>query len=166
MKPVQYAVAQKALSNKYTPIIVGVLVVGGALASYFFIIKPILEGLGIKDTKFDKKLGQLDGFNPDFYKKNISKVTISTAQANKIAQDVYDSWGFASANLCLTCVYGDDNEEKLHGAIQSAGSNYNLSKVSETFQKKFNQNMASFIINFADNSDTERIYKIIKDYKG
>lgn len=153
MKPIQYMVADKALSNKYTPIVVGVLVVGGVLASYFFVIKPILEGLGIKDTKFDKRISALNGFDPNYYKTKISAVTISTQQAAKIAMDVWLSYGLIN-----------DNEEKLIGAISSAGSEYNLSKVSDVFQKQFGKNMAEYIHSFANNADNETMYKIIKSW--
>ncbi len=187
MKPIQYMVADKALSNKYTPIVVGVLVVGGVLASYFFIIKPILEGTGIKDTKFDKRLKYLKGFDPNYYKGNVSKVTISTATADKIATDIYKSYGFASAQgkskethsnflglgLLAWAGYesgvipenlGNDDEKRLVGAVQSAGSDYNLSKVADTFQRKYNKNMAQYIMDFADNADTEVIYKTVKNW--
>lgn len=183
MKPVQYAVAEKALSNKYTPIIVGVLVVGGILATYF-IGRKILEGAGIVDTKFDNRIKYLKGFDPNYYKGNISRVTISTAEAQKIADNVHYSYGFSdSSTTALGSVvgniinqtggtqqlgrqtfYGNDDEEKLIGAIQSAGSEYNLSKASDIFQKKYGKNMVEYIFSFANNAETEAIYKIIKSW--
>lgn len=153
MSVIAAAAANKALSNKYTPIVVGVLVVGGTLAAYFFVIKPILEGLGIKDTKFDKRISALNGFDPNYYKSNFSKVTISTQTAAKIATDIWMSYGLIN-----------DDEEKLIGAISSAGSEYNLSKVSDVFQQQFGKNMAEYIHSFANNSDNETMYKIIKSW--
>jgi hypothetical protein len=152
------ALAATAASNlsksKYAPVVIGVLVVGGVLASYFFVIKPILEGLGIKDTKYDKRLWQLNGFDPNYYKTNYSKVTISTAMAGKLATDIWMSYGLIN-----------DDEEKLIGAVQSAGSNYNLSKVADVFNKQFGKDMATYVKDFANNSDTEAMYKIINDWK-
>lgn len=167
---IKYMVADRATSSKYMPIFVGVgIVVLGVVA--FVVIKKVLEKTGIVDTKFDNRLPRLNGFNPEYYKGNISKVTISNAMALKIAQDVHDSSGWATSvedrNFKWTGppILLNDQEELLHGAIQQAGSEYNLSKVADTFQKKYSENMASYIIDFADNSDTEAIFKIIKDYK-
>lgn len=147
-------IADNLAKNKYAPVVIGVLVVGGVLASYFFVIKPILEGLGIKDTKFDKRLFYLNGFDPNYYKTNYSKVTISTAMAGKLATDIWMSYGLIN-----------DDEEKLVGAVQSAGSEYNLSKVADTFQRQFGKNMAEYVKSFANNADTETMYKIINDWK-
>jgi hypothetical protein len=177
----------RATNNKYAPIIIGVAVVGGVLLTYF-LGRKLLETVGIVDTKYDRRLRYLNGFDPNYYKTNMSKVTISTAQAQKIADDVYYSYGFApssgSGNWATTAVggilnqsgstqstsagrgtfYGNDDEEKLYNAIKSSGSQYNLSKVSDTFQKKYGVDMAEYIMSFADNSDTEAIYKTIKDW--
>lgn len=179
----------RATNNKYAPIIIGVAVVGGLLLTYF-IGKKILESTGVIDTKYDKRIKYLNGFDPNYYKSNLSKVTISTAQSQKIADDIYYSYGFSStikpnssnqpnfletvaggiigtvagSGTGRTTFYGNDDEEKLIKAIQSAGSQYNLSKVSDLFQKKYSSSMVDYIYSFANNSDTEEIYKIIKSW--
>lgn len=178
----------RATNNKYAPIIIGVTVVGGVLLVYF-LGRKILESAGLIDTKFDRRIKYLNGFDPNYYKSNMSKVTISTAQAQKIADDVHFSYGFSStvnatnnaSNPALavlqgasifggtggggrTTTFGNDDEERLVGAIRSAGSQYNLSKVSDLFQKKYNVSMVDYIYSFADNADTEEIYKIIKGW--
>jgi hypothetical protein len=153
MNPATYTIANKEASNKYTPIVVGVLVVGGALATYFFVIKPILEGLGIKDTKYDARFRYLKGFDPNYYKSNLSKVTISTEKARSIALKIYQSYGILN-----------DDEELLYGAISEAGSEYNLSKVSDIFMKETGKSMAEYIGSFANNADTEFIYKTINSW--
>lgn len=165
MKSPTYIVADNLSRNKYAPIVVGVLVVGGVLASYFFVIKPILEGVGIKETKYDKALPKMKGFDPNFYKSNLSKVTISTSQAQKIAGDIFMSSGWATSSLFgFSFIPLNDDEERLHNAISRAGSEYNLSKVADLFQKETGQSMISYILKFADNSDTETIYRIIKSW--
>lgn len=183
MNPATYAIASKAASNKYTPILVGVVVVGTVIATYF-IGRKVLETFGVVDTKFDRRIKYLKGFDPNYYKTNLSRVTISTATAQKIADDVYYSYGFASStkptsspSILTTLVggiasgeagrttfFGNDDEQRLVGSIQSAGSEFNLSKVSDVFQKKYGKNMIEYIFSFADNTDTEAIYKIIKSW--
>lgn len=187
---VKYMLVDRATNNKYAPIIIGVTVVGGVLLAYF-LGRKILESTGIIDTKFDRKIKYLNGFDPNYYKSNMSKVTISTAQAQKIADDVHFSYGFSStvnanpsgsaSNPALIVLqsasifggtgesgrkttFGNDDEERLIGAIRSAGSQSNLSKVSDLFQKKYNVSMVDYIYSFADNADTEAIYKIIKGW--
>ncbi len=95
----------------------------------------------------------MNGFDPNYYKSNISKVTISTQKAAQIAVEIQMSYGLIN-----------DDEEKLIGAIESAGSEYNLSKVADIFQKTFGKSMAIYVKDFADNADTEAIYKIIKSW--
>jgi len=184
MNPLVAHGASKALSNKYTPIIVGVLVVGGVLITYF-VGRKLLESIGVIDTKFDKRIKYLKGFDPNYYKGNLAKVTISTSDAQKIADKVYYSYGYSSSTSGGNVVgdllvstglakpiesngretfFGNDDEEKLIGAIQSAGSEHNLSKVSDIFQKKYGKNMVEYIFSFADNAETEAIYKIIKSW--
>ena len=149
-------------SNKYTPIVAGVLVVGGVIALYF-IGKSLLSATGAIESKFDEELPKKNGFNPEYYKKNISKVTISSAKARDLAGKIYMSSGWARTYLGVP---SSDDEEMLQGAIQSAGSEYNLSKVSDIFQIQYGKGMVSWIKDFADNSDTKAISRIIKEYKG
>ena len=194
---VKYMLVDRATNNKYAPIIIGVTVVGGVLLAYF-LGRKILESTGVIDTKFDRRIKYLNGFDPNYYKSNMSKVTISTAQAQKIADDVHYSYGYSSSikpasgttttsggilggliaggTGVITPVlsgdnkggrntfFGNDDEERLVGAIRSAGSQSNLSKVSDLFQKKYNVSMVDYIYSFADNADTEAIYKIIKGW--
>lgn len=191
---VKYMLVDRATNNKYAPIIIGVTVVGGVLL-FYFLGKKILESVGAIDTKYDKRIKYLNGFDPNYYKTNLSKVTISTAQAQKISDDVYYSYGFSSSikdsgessgstvgavvagsTGVLTGLFseknkggrntsiGNDDEERLIGAIRSANSQYNLSKAADVFQKKYNVSMVDYIYSFADNAETEEIYKIIKSW--
>ena len=153
--------------NKATPYIIAGLVIAGVIVAYFGVVKPILVGTGVKDSKFDEQLPKKNGFNPEYYKDKIGKVTISNQKALDIAQKVYLSSGWADrvAGKGTVLIPSNDLEEVLLGAIQEAGSEYNLSKVSDTFQKKYAVGMISWIKDFADNDDTKAISRIIKEYR-
>lgn len=165
--------------NKYTPIVVGVLVIGG-LAIVYFGGKALLSATGVIESKYDEELPKKNGFNPEYYKNNIGKVTISTAKAYEIAKRIHDSYGWATPSdagylsgfmagltgtQILSSNLGNDQEQLLQGAIQEAGSEYNLSKVSDLFQKEYKEGMIAYIKKFADNDDTKAISRIIKEYK-
>lgn len=157
---------QRGGSNLTPVIMVGLVIVGGILA-YFLVVKPLLEAAGLKETKYDEELPKKNGFNPEYYKNNIGKVTISTQKAFSIAQKVFMASGWADriAGRGTVLIPSNDDEELLQGAIQEAGSEYNLSKVSDTFQKTYGVGMIAWIKDFADNSDTKAISRIIKEYR-
>jgi hypothetical protein len=175
MKPVRI----HSTSSNATQIITGVLVVGAATAAWFLIAKPALEWAGIKKTKYDRKLPKFKGFDPNYYKDHLRQVTISTAKASRLANDIYASYGFAiehdpskeasffdkwKATTSAITKFGNDDEVRLITAVREAGSEVNLSKVSDVFQKNYGEPMNEYIMSFADNADTEAMFKLIKNF--
>lgn len=160
--------------NSYSGFIKAGLVIGGSTLAWFLLVRPTLEWFEVIDTKAERKIRKMDAFNPLYYKEHLTKTTISTAMAQKLAKDVWLSYGInRGANTIATnptamglLIGGlsalNDDEKLLVQAIGSAGSKYNISKVSDVFQRTYNKSMPDFIYDFAGNSAVEEIYKIAK----
>lgn len=168
-------------------IVSAVLVTAGITVATILTIKG-LQALNIIPSKYDRKLRKYKGLNPDFYKDHLNKTTISTSKADQIAYEIKMSYGFATAantsdlggwnpfKVLIDTVgvgvsigtgeynYGNDNEKRLFNAISQAGSSYNLSKVSDVFEKKYGENMYEYMLSFMNNADSEVIYNIVKNY--
>lgn len=153
---------RQASGYRVGSIIVPIILSVGALALIYFGGKALLSATGAIDSKYDTQLPKKNGFNPEYYKSNISRVTISTQKALDLAQKIRFASGWSRTYLGVP---SNDDEEMLLGAIQSAGSEYNLSKVSDVFQKEYQVGMIAWIKDFADNDDTKAISRIIKEYK-
>lgn len=142
--------------NKYTPIVIGVLVVGVVAVGYFGVYRPLGKKLGFVKTKDDKeadKLEDLSFFNPELAKSHPSRVTISENRANTLAKIIYDSDGWFN-----------DDEDNVNGAFREMGSKYNLSYVSQVFINRYNKDLHTYISKFLDSNELSDVYTIIKNY--
>ena len=137
----------KVASNKSTPIVLGLVVLAGGLASYFIVVRPVLQALNIIDSEDDKSeadIMNLKAFDPNF--SDPTKVTLSATGAKKLASDLYDSLNW----------YGD-KENKIYYAIQQAGTNHNMSVVSRYFAIEYKEALSAFLV---ENLNVEEMTKI------
>ena len=155
--PIIAASAVKGLTeNKYTPLVLGGIILTVGLVGYFGIYRPLGKKLGFVKTKDDKaadKLEDLSFFNPEIAKSHPSRVTISENRANTLAKIIYDSDGWFN-----------DDEDNVNGAFREMGSKYNLSYVSQVFINRYNKDMHTYISKFLDSDELSDVYTIIKNY--
>jgi len=151
------------VKNKYTPWIVGGVIIGGATLSYFGIIRPILCHTGVyKNCPEDRDeidLIKLDAFNTKI--ANPSNITITYDKAKQLADQIYDSidvtWNPSS--------WFDDDEEAVYGAISSAGSIPNLSLVSRMYEAKYGDSLGTKIADSFNRSEMKRVRILIENFK-
>lgn len=144
----------KVASNKSTPIVLGVLVLGSGLVSYFLVVRPILKALNIiesEDDKLEKNIMNLKAFDPNF--SDPTKVTLTAEGAKKIASDLYDSIGFLN-----------DKEDKIYYAIQQAGTNHNMSVVSRYFAIEHKKTLSSFLVDNLNVQEMEKVVDIVNKF--
>ena len=94
----------KIAENKYTPIVLGLVILGSGVGAYFLVVKPILTVLGViesEDDKLEQDIMKLKGFDPNF--SNPTKVTLTSDSAKQIAEDLKDSIGdfLDESNFCF-----------------------------------------------------------------
>ena len=103
----------KVASNKYTPWIVGGIVVGATALSYFGIIRPILCHTGVysncKEDRDEIDIIELDAFNPKI--ANPSNTTITHDKAKKLADQIYDAIDYSP--YAVESWFNDDEEAVL-----------------------------------------------------
>jgi len=146
------ASAIKSADNKKIIIVGSFILIGGVLL-YFVIYKPILEALGLKDTKEEKKgqkdLEKLDksqALSGQAYVKNRDKVTISSAKAARLASDAYEGrWG-GCYGLC-------DDEDRGVGAVTGAGSKVNISYVAYKFNELYGADFQLYLKSYLEDED-------------
>lgn len=157
--PLIAASAAKGLAeNKYSPFIVGGLIVGIGAIAYFGIyrglVRPRLCSSGIlecetKGMKLDRKIAEFDGFNPTYYEP--FNLTISYEKAKALRNQIRDAIKGAGTN-----------EESLFSAIQSVGSKHNLSLVSKEYQAQYGTSLADSINDDTSYTEKKRILDILK----
>ena len=144
----------KIAENKYTPIVLGVVVLGGGLISYFLVVKPVLQAIGIlesKDDKLEQELMEMKAFNPNF--SNPTKVSIAPDRAKDLADILYNSISWYN-----------DREDKIYNAIQQAGSNHNMSVVSRYFGIKYGEALSSYIVGNLNVTEMKKVRDIINNF--
>ena len=96
-----------------------------------------------KDLASDKAL------DPNLYKK--SNPSLSDAEANSLAKQVYDAHGFFN-----------DDEDSVYAAFQKCPAKVDVSKMSAFFLTKYSQDIYSYIENFMNEEELQKVQTIIK----
>jgi hypothetical protein len=141
--------SQTTLVQVLPALYIGMYVVGG-LASYFLVIKPLLEKLGIKKDKVDKANDEMMDitlnqafWSPYWYKQN-GGATISDDLAEAYAHHLYCAMfnGFYE-NCGNTWIGGGwgTAEGEIGSTFAQIGSKGNLSKVVEAYFDKFQDDL-------------------------
>ena len=149
----------KVASNKYTPWVIGGVVILGLGFTYFAVARPLLCKFNVIECKRSRKEDNLEidiitsnAFNPDYATSNM--LTITFDRAKQLADQIYDSFG----------IFNDD-EEAIYGAIQSAGSIANLSLVSRMYQARHGDSLGAEIANSLNTEEMNKVIQIIKNFK-
>lgn len=155
----------KVASNKYTPWIVGGLVVGGTALAYFGIIKPVLCYTGIytkncPEKKQELKVIGLDAFNTRI--ANPSNITITHEKAKQLADQIYDAIDYSPYRVES---WFDDDEEAVYGAISSAGSIPNMSLVSRMYEARYGDALGTKIADSFNEAEMRKVITIIENFK-
>ena len=144
----------KVASNKATPIVLGIIILGAGIGSYFLVWKPLLGFLGVIDSEDDKlevDVMKLKAFDPNF--SDPTKVTLTSQGAKDIAETLYDSVSWYS-----------DNEDKIYNALMSAGTNHNMSTVSRFFAAKYNKALSSYLVDNLNVSEMNKVIDIVNKF--
>lgn len=153
------AAAGKMAENKWTPIVLGVLIVGGVVGT-FFLAKRGLCAVGLAECATDrranralKKLQALDAFNPNYYQS--SRLTITHDNAKIKADELHKAFGF-----------WNDDEEQVYGVLRQVGTVDNMSLVSKYYQIRQGSSLVDELAYYLDDEDeAKRMLMIAKDLK-
>ena len=145
--------------NKWTPIVLGVVVLGGVALLYFGVFRPAMCKLGLATCRTDEKKAKLiqdivkfDGFNPNYY--NPASITIDPTRAKILADNVDDAMGLFN-----------DNEEIIYGILREIGNKNNLSLISKEFKIRHGEGMGEFITNKINgDEELKTIWNILQGY--
>ena len=154
-------IADSALGKELIGKVVGYGVVIGA--GYLLIARPLLQKVGVVDTKEDKILAieektfsssNLSPFNPAYYKSVKVGATIATADAERLAKQFYDADG-----------YFNDDEDSVYAGLKAMVYKANLSRVAEVFANKYQKDLYSYLRAFLDDSEMTIVHNIVNALK-
>jgi hypothetical protein len=146
--------------------IVKIVVIGGVVLvvlaiSYFGIVKPILNKIGLTKDKDDRegdkdkdKLSRSQVLSPNFYRANRQKISISSATANESAVNIYNAKGY---------IY--DDETLAVGSITRLGSLVNISYVSDVFNRLYGLSLQSYLASFLETKNWSELDDYIRKTK-
>lgn len=144
--------------NSTQYIVYGVVAMAVLGLSYFGIIKPILNAVGLTKDAEDRqgdndyeKLSRQQVLSPLLYRSNKDKITISSGTANESAYNIWIGKGTFW-----------DNEDLAVGSLTSAGSLVNMSYISHIFDENYGQSLESYLQSYLEPSD----WIIIDNYVG
>ena len=135
--------------------------VGLVVAGYFIIVKPLFEFFGLKESKDDKEaeanLQNFKGWDPNYYlavsKAGTKTTYIKSADAEKIAKDIEDSWGVVN-----------DSEEQIYGALRLLKNQVQLSQVAMKYWLLFKVDLARELKARLSDSEFTEIVKIVNKF--
>jgi len=149
------AAASGLAQNKWTPIVVGVVILGMGVLTYFGVVRPILQAAGIMGDKESRtedktvKEGEsLNGWKPQYWKDRKNKLTISESDAAGFAKTIYNS-----------DTYWDD-EEAVYGVLRRLKNNTDLSLVSSSFFEQYNKDLLEYMKDFLNEGEMIKVYNI------
>lgn len=153
------AAAGKMAENKWTPIVLGVIIIGGAVGT-FFLAKRGLCAVGLAECGYQrrakrtlKKLQKLDAFNPNYYQNQ--RLTITHNNAKIKADELEDSFGF-----------WDDDEEKVYGVLSSIKSPDDMSLVSKYYGIRHGVSLVDEMgEQLGDEDEAKRMWQIVKHFR-
>ena len=147
------------------------VVVGGILAIYGaweYILKPILEGSGLKSSAEDKLLESIEQrenkegiWSSNYYqsliekgnksKKKFKVYLYSFEKCEQLAKQIYDAWGWL-----------DDNEEKLYGVFRNINYWSQLSQVCEAYFDEYQVDLYEDIKDRTNQNELLTVLKIVE----
>lgn len=131
--------ASKDETAKY--VVIGVVALAVVTLSYFGIIKPILNKLGVTNDKKDRagdkaeeKLNKELVLGTKLYDDNRDKVSITSAEASSGARKIYEGRGTIW-----------DDEDDAMGVLLSAKTKVNISYIAKKFEELYGKSMQTYL---------------------
>jgi hypothetical protein len=134
-----------------------IMIGAGVGALYLFIAKPLLQKVGVVDSKEDKQ-GQAfatsatSPFNPQFYKGKA--VTITRAFAEKLAEQIHSADGFFN-----------DDEDAVYAAFRQMKTKNDVSWVADNFQQKYSKDLYTYVRAFMSDDEISIVHGIVNNLR-
>jgi hypothetical protein len=110
-------------------------------AGYYLIVKPILEKIGLKKSAEEEALEDINYVPPagnvwagDGYKQVPGALLLTSAVANKYAEQIYNAFGF----------FGDD-EATIFGIFRALKTQSQVAWLAKAFKEKYGTELLTFL---------------------
>ena len=136
----------------------------GIGAVYFLVLRPILQKVGVIQTKEDKARAEQDkvnagsqtsAFSPNLYKDKPGVLLLTSASANALADQIYNAIG----NFY-------DDENAIYAALRQLKSKEQLSQLADVFVKRHAANLFTYLRRNLSDSEMDVINSITANLKG
>lgn len=115
------------------------LYVGGAVATYVFIVNPILKKLGIRTSQAIQQAQQggiNNAFNPLFWKEQSGALIITRVAVDQMAAKIYNSF----------TIFQDDFNA-VFSVFKQLKTQSQVSYLADIFRQKYNADLITFLGN-------------------
>jgi hypothetical protein len=135
----------------------------GITLTYLFVIRPIFQKVGLIKTQDEKNQEKQEQdysssatspFNPNYYKSVSGAQLVTKANAQAIAQTLYDAHGLFN-----------DDEQAVYGALRQLSYKTQLSWVADVFYQQYQQDLYQYLRNFLDDSEMSIVNSIAANLK-
>lgn len=141
--------------NKWTPIVMGVIVVGVGIGGYF-LVKRGLCAVGLATCRSDRKLARLqakfkkeEALNPNYYQAPRLTITHNLA---KVKADELNS-----------ALWGADDEDAVYAILRSAKTKDNMSLISKYYALRHDQSLSDNLgYEMGSEEEIERMLEVLK----
>ena len=117
---------------------------GGIVLTYYLIVQPIFEKLGIskgsetlKVDKIETMEAEKNPFSPRYYKQFKKALLLKSASVDAMAKKVYDALGN----------FTGDDEDTIYGVFRSLKAKTQVSQLAEVFYNKYGKDLFGFLRN-------------------
>lgn len=149
------AMNSDAAKNKWTPVVIGVLVVGGTVLG-FFLVKRGLCAIGLATCSYHRRLARLQNrlkenkaLDPTYYKAE--NITITHFFAKEKADELWDA------------LWGADDEDEVYSILRSAKSKDNMSLISKYYTIRHDSSLADNLsYEMGSKEEVQRMLEILQ----
>lgn len=136
--------AKKDVFSELNPNLV--LLIGGGFASYFFIVKPVLQAINLMDDKDDVAVKNENNeannqlcWQPYWYKQYLgtrpTKLILTDYGATSLAKQLHAAWGLFT-----------DDEDAVYAVFRSLRSKMFLSQLAEKYQQLYGKDLLQSLV--------------------
>lgn len=142
---------------------IGLVAIVTLSVAYFGIVKPILNAVGLTQSKVDKEAERLftkalnSGFwSPTYYEGKTNKISFSNkaTEGDYLAREIASGWG-----------YFNDDESSIINVFSKLKNNVDLSYVAYHYQKNENSDLLNDINEKLSSAEKIIVFKVTNNLK-
>lgn len=123
------------------------ILVGGGILAFKYVVSPLLETLGLKQTQDEKETDKAEKdqeikrvWNPATFeepKKGYTRILTTVARSKYLAQQIHDAWNKMGPPFFIP----DDDEEQVYSALRGCKNKLQVSQVCLRYAELYKKDL-------------------------